>query len=386
MSCSIPIEKPEDTAAPVGVFDLSNANGVNESEPSIHCMRPKEGRIQTSWICEVCRMTQVDLFAGSSGVSDVRSVVTEKVIPFGKYKDQPYEVLLADSSYALWLMGSMFAKLQANYPALLAFLISRYGVPDRTPDHNRLQNRFLEPVFALKFAFAAGTHLWCLLPALEHIDLSASWQRYVKKILADEVLKPGSLAQHTKGDRLSKVMANLLDQASRLAFRVRTGSYAGNVWESPVGTRAMQFEHEGADVSYIAECGASFISNEVPWLPGQDGGIQSVSKPEVVVSSVYEGDQFRVEVKPLVGDDYPAILRAMKAVKGTHLLVGEYTGVGATWEQVVKVFRMSNIVATTVEAVEQTRLPEEVLRTSASVPTATAAEAIVESEFLAIAK
>lgn len=331
-------------------------------------------------------MTQVDLFAGPGGVSDVRSVITEKVIPFGKYKDQPYEVLLADSSYALWLMGSMFAKLQANYPALLAFLINRYGAPDRTPDHNRLQNHFLEPVFALKFALAAGTHLRRLLPALEHIDLSASWQRYVKKILADEALKPGSLAQHTKGDRLSKAKANLLDQASRLAFWVRTGSYEGNVWRSPVGTRAMQFEHEGADVSYIAECGASLISNEVPWVPSLDGGIQSASKPEVVVSSVYEGDQFRVEVKPLVGDDYPAILRAMKAVKGTHLLVGEYSGAGATWEQVVEVFRMSNIVATTVEAVEQTRLPEEVLRTSASVPTATAAEAIVESEFLAIAK
>lgn len=327
---------------------------------------------------------RIDLFSGSGGLSSVPT--NGQVIPFGKYKDQPYEVLLADPSYALWLMDSMFAKLQANYPVLLAFLIRWYGVSDRTPDHNQLQNRFLEPTFALQFALAAGTRLRRLLPALERIDLTASWQRYTKKTLEDEKVKADRMARYSKEYLLSKAKAALLDQASRLAFQIRTGSYDGWVWQSPVRTRGMEFEHEGADVACIAECGGSFISEEVPWAPGSlDSATQLASKPEVDVSSVYEGDQFRVEVKPLVGDDYPAILRSMKAVKGSHLLVGEYAGAGATWEQVVEVFGMSNIVATTVETVVQTQVPDEFLWINASVPAATEAKAIVEAEFLAIA-
>jgi len=54
----------------------------------------------------------------------------------------------------------------------------------------------------------------------------------------------------------------------------------------------------------------------------------------------------------------PAILRAMKAVKGTHLLVGEYCGVGATWVQVVRVFSLSGIVVIQLEDVEQVVIPE----------------------------
>jgi hypothetical protein len=43
----------------------------------------------------------------------------------------------------------------------------------------------------------------------------------------------------------------------------------------------------------------------------------------------------RIEIKPTVSDDYPAILRQMKASRSNVLLLREYAGRGATREQFV---------------------------------------------------
>ena len=57
-----------------------------------------------------------------------------------------------------------------------------------------------------------------------------------------------------------------------------------------------------------------------------------------------------VEIKPAVGDDYPAVLRQMKAQAERNdklslhrqvLLLERYTGTGATREQFVKTFEAS---------------------------------------------
>jgi hypothetical protein len=75
------------------------------------------------------------------------------------------------------------------------------------------------------------------------------------------------------------------------------------------------------------------------------------------LDSYSASDAFRIEVKPLLGDDYPAVLRTMKATNCTHLLVDEYCGDGASWDQVVKVFALSKITAVLLEDVENTSMP-----------------------------
>ena len=59
---------------------------------------------------------------------------------------------------------------------------------------------------------------------------------------------------------------------------------------------------------------------------------------------------YSIEIKPTIGDDYPAILRKMKLAENQHytnrkpvLLVGEYVGVGATKEQFVAFFKAASI-------------------------------------------
>lgn len=50
----------------------------------------------------------------------------------------------------------------------------------------------------------------------------------------------------------------------------------------------------------------------------------------------------------------------MKAVKARQLLVGEYTGVGATWDELVKVFELSGMTAILLEDVETQQPPAAV--------------------------
>lgn len=55
------------------------------------------------------------------------------------------------------------------------------------------------------------------------------------------------------------------------------------------------------------------------------------------------GETLRIEIKPQMGDDYPAVLRQMKVSECNVLYLVAYTGSGATLGQVKQIFRMSGI-------------------------------------------
>lgn len=295
---------------------------------------------------------QQDLFgAAPSTELSTRSVV--QAIPFGKYKNQPYEVLLADSGYAMYLLSAMYAKLQSHHPALLAFLVNRYGLPDSTPEHNRLQNRFLDEAFAIRFAAAATPALRQALLSLQHIDLGEVWSKYVRRELTTEKERSARLQRWDAPSRMPELRDDLMHQASHLAFFPVSGTLNGTTWLNPFACVELEFEKDGADVSY--RVGGSGAVGTVS--PIKLGGNEA--DEEKWIASYGFTFPYRVEVKPIVGDDYPAILRAMKTVKTRQLLVGDYTGAGATWEELVKVFGLSGITAVLLDDVENTEAPSE---------------------------
>jgi hypothetical protein len=51
----------------------------------------------------------------------------------------------------------------------------------------------------------------------------------------------------------------------------------------------------------------------------------------------------RIEIKPAMGDDFPAVMRQMKASACGLLYLVEYTGTGATLDQVKKMFEASGM-------------------------------------------
>ena len=69
------------------------------------------------------------------------------IIPSGKYKGQPVEVLLADRQYLDWLTAQPWFRKHN-----LDQVIINYGnEPSETPDHNAMQVRFLDDEFCEKF-------------------------------------------------------------------------------------------------------------------------------------------------------------------------------------------------------------------------------------------
>lgn len=334
---------------------------------------------------------QIDLFAGTGGLPVPRPA---RLIPFGKFEGQPYEVLLQDAPYALWLMNSMAEKLRTRHPELLAFLVSRYGIPDRTPEHNKLQNRFLDETFALSFAFVANPHVRQFLSGLKLLDLPALWHSYVQRAFQAVMQKPEP-SEFDRKYRLPKVgskqerLADMRDALLKQAKLIRVESFAeviaGDHVTEVCKIGEMQFEAEGADVEYrcagsiaveAAFCGHATDPAELP-LPQLSSHLLARSVNELL----------RVEVKPVVGDDYPAILRAMKAVNSRQLLVGEYNGGGATWQEVVKVFGMSNIHAVLLDEVMDAALPPEAHHLAVTPVTLEQAQSIVENgygEFVAV--
>lgn len=69
----------------------------------------------------------------------------DKVIPFGKYKGQPVEVLQGDPAYTDWLTAQPW--LRERHAGIYQIIVNNFREPSETPEHNRLQARFLDPAF-----------------------------------------------------------------------------------------------------------------------------------------------------------------------------------------------------------------------------------------------
>lgn len=66
-----------------------------------------------------------------------------EVVPFGKYKGQPVERLLDDQSYCEWVTSQPW--LPDRWPAIFQIIVTRDPSLEETPEHNKLQAKFLEP-------------------------------------------------------------------------------------------------------------------------------------------------------------------------------------------------------------------------------------------------
>lgn len=275
------------------------------------------------------------------------------VVPFGKLKGRPYEALLADPAYAKYLLTSKYAELERNEPALFSFLVARFGMPDATPAHNALQNRFLDPSFALRFALAANPHLVASVDALRCIDIPEIWRQYVKRkferFLEARRLELRPLMIKHVVLALDELVKELMTQVSRVAVRNYQGTVCCNELLNPVRACVHQFEHKNVDIVYSVESGGDIVI-----LEDQADDTQIAH----LLGNVLHGKgPLRVEVKPIVGDDYPNVLRQMKSLRETQLLVAEFTATTTSWDEFLKVFSMSGIQVIHLDAVEKTEIP-----------------------------
>jgi len=75
-----------------------------------------------------------------------------KIVPFGKYRGQPVEVLQTDHAYCDWLTAQDW--FRERYGGLWTVIVNNFAEPSETPEHNALQAKFLDQRLCQRLAAA----------------------------------------------------------------------------------------------------------------------------------------------------------------------------------------------------------------------------------------
>jgi hypothetical protein len=276
------------------------------------------------------------------------------LVPFGKYKGQPVESLLADRSYLEWVMAQpgLVQMLQARHAAL--FNIITIGAPetDDTPEHNRLQARFLDIAFQQAFITVLTGH--------------KSFAEYRDKVIAVRA-RAVEAEIAARIDRITKVE----QEAHKKCIEARAENREWSTVKDPDSgvsryvKNIEQFLQEATaglaeakkltlddfpqprHVIHVSFERGYDVEFYLAWLVGDRIGTDYISDPRWpwdgmrwALRHVVAG----VEVKPQMGDDFPSVLRQMRRNGATVLYCGAFDARGATLEQVRQMFGNLKIV------------------------------------------
>jgi hypothetical protein len=261
-------------------------------------------------------------------------MTAKNVVPFGKYKGQPVEVLAQDRPYLEWLSAQDW--FRERYAGIYTLIVNNFSEPTETPDHNALQVLFLDDAFCEKFVTVIWPE-WKVECQKELLATISERKRKFAETLARQKNDVESTRRWFFANYLPtlesprkerEIESHRKEEAARFKrngeIESAVASFPGDVGLRPCFRRT--FEERGIDV--ILSCSMQ-TTVKLPDL--------AHDQVDSHISSFGYGE-FSIEIKPTVGDDYPAILRQMRANKSTVLFVDAYTGKGATREQFVKTF------------------------------------------------
>jgi hypothetical protein len=259
------------------------------------------------------------------------------IVPFGKYKGRDIlEVLETDPSYLQWLTGQEW--FRDRYVYLHQTIVNRGSEPEDTPEHNALQVLFLDHAFCLKFCQALDDKLDDKIRNQLESERAEQSKRAAKNLReAEHRLKSAAryLAGEPEGRNYGETYQETHDKAAA-AFQRCT--HLCTVIDRPITgiefTFHPEFEDGGIDVRLRA--GASSINHRD--LPKH---VHTIGFNTETVWPPGHGFTLGIEIKPTVGDDYPAVLRQMKRNGSTVLFLKSYTRQGATREQFLRTFAIS---------------------------------------------
>ena len=249
----------------------------------------------------------------------------DKIIPFGKHKGKPVEILATDKQYMDWLLAqSWFRERHVN---LYNVVINNFREPVDTPEHNKIQIRFLKPEYRVKLAYIVNPKLFDnnstkINIAMRHILNSK--ERNESEYFIKALLNPS--------------MEDEFGLYSRQLLR----------YSKPI--------FEKVDVHFALWYGIHFYYDNNHYNGGWTQFRQDICS------------SYWIEIKPTISDDFPAILRQMKISMPVErndwqrerfytLLVGSYTGTSATKEEFIEFFETQGYKVVFEEELENLTLP-----------------------------
>ena len=213
------------------------------------------------------------------------------VIPFGKRRGLTVAELLAqDPDYARWLSSQGW--LADRFAELHTALVARGAASEETPEHNAMQVKFLRPEWRLA----------CLI---------AARPGYVGRTRAELL----GWAQAELRDERHQFRQNL-DRIRSLEMEVATLENGGPFLRAP----GCRFELRGVDV---------LLFDTSPNCYGVD-------------YSTHSGTG--VELKPSLGDEYPAVMRQMHRLGASILVVNALASAVMSAAELRELFAANHVV------------------------------------------
>lgn len=245
------------------------------------------------------------------------------IVPFGKYKGQPVSMLLADQDYLRWVLAQpgLVQMLQERHPTVLNIITIGAPQSDDTPEHNRLQARFLDHAFGEAF-------IECVTgksPAGHVEDYWASSYRKVEHDLEElKEYRPRYSYSYLE-ERLARIRAEIPQVLTEIKTYIVDKA-------SPAKLRA-EFEL-GFDVRLTMRWNGRDFGDLCYYAT--NNSVETLLPLRSYDSE--EEHKFNIELKPTIGDDFPAVLRQIRR-NGAMVVVAErFEAVGATLDQVRKMF------------------------------------------------
>lgn len=234
------------------------------------------------------------------------------LVPFGKYKGEPIEVLSEDAEYTEWLLAQSWFK--DRYSGIYTIVINNFKQPEDSPEHNAMHVKFLSDDYVLALLGSIDSKNNEEFEIIDRKFEFKGWDAYVElENISSDVI-------YSRKYELQAYFARLLGLVPRQMPPIKEDDEAAYYCPRDIDISAL----EGSD---------GFSKLEAVKL----------ELDKLIKTQTYK--KICLEIKPVVSDDFPAILRQIKGYLNGHsprdvegyfvLLVGEYKGVGATQEQFV---------------------------------------------------
>jgi hypothetical protein len=341
-----------------------------------------------------------------------------EVVPFGKYKGQPVEMLAADTGYAEWLLSQPW--FRQRYGNVYTILLNYGGEPQDSPEHNQMQAWFLDDAHCLglaallfpKFADASGQEVArrCLAgsalcrefreslqftltpPSIRNRQFEDRGWDVSFSVVPASIEVRGPLPDHLPacicqcdhggcppespcqggddGGSPRVIVGGTIEDSWRCRHRqhddhrnagggdLRGGVHdhctAGCPWGAggPMRDLAPKDENSAA----CLEAWSYAPDTKARWL-------QHVARSGISFGLGYL-PPIHIELKPDLGDDYPAVLRQVKGYcrsdgSSRCVVVRRRAFEVVTWEQVRKIFAASAITLLAEDEIEAASDPDE---------------------------
>lgn len=253
-------------------------------------------------------------------------MMEDKIVPFGKHKGKPIEVLTSDKPYLNWLLAQSWFK--EKFLNIYNIVIHYPGEPVDTPEHNKMQIMFLDLNYRLKLVYF-------LCPEIFERNCHFINNSIVNWLNSKEV---------ERNER-----NNFLDSLSNPDKSEQLGLYSTALlrYSNPI--------FENVDVSFRISYGLDFYYEH-----------RGVRK-QYINRKICE---IKLEIKPTISDDFPSVLRQMKASMPIRfnennylvtryylLLVGKYTGIGASISEFREYFKTQGYIVIFEDEISDIDIP-----------------------------